>query len=140
LLKKFTPDIVQLPLNVFDQRLVHGGWLKRLKDEGVEIHVRSVFLQGLLLMSLDDIPVYFDPIRPLLARWHGSARDQGMSTIQAALAFVRDLPEIDTVLIGVESLPQLQVCLDNFSNPLPFDAKGLACDDPAFVNPAFWRR
>lgn len=140
ILRRFTPDLVQLPLNVFDQRLIHSGWLQRLHDKGVEIHVRSVFLQGLLLMPLEDIPTYYEPIRPLLTRWHAAVREQGMSLVQAALAFVRDLSEVDHVLVGVESVSQFQVCLQDFSNPASFDAAGLACDDPAFVNPVFWRK
>lgn len=140
LLRRFTPDLVQLPLNVFDQRLIHSGWLQRLHDRGVEIHVRSVFLQGLLLMPLENIPTYFEPIRSLLARWHAAAQEQGMSLVQAALAFVRDLPEVDHVLIGVESVSQFQACLQDFSTPASFDAAGLACDHPAFVNPVLWRK
>jgi len=140
LLRKFTPDLVQLPLNVFDQRLIHSGWLQRLRDKRVEIHVRSVFLQGLLLMPLEDIPTYFEPIRPLLARWHAAALEQGISLVQAALAFVRDLSEVDHVLVGVESVSQFQACLQDFLTPASFDAAGLACGDPAFVNPVLWRK
>lgn len=140
LLRRFTPDLVQMPLNVFDQRLIHSGWLQHLHDKGVEIHVRSVFLQGLLLMPLEDIPAYFEPIRSLLARWHAAAREQGMSLVQAALAFVRDLPEVDHVLIGVESVSQFQACLQDFLTPASFDAAGLGCGDPAFVNPVLWRK
>lgn len=140
LLRRFTPDLVQLPLNVFDQRLIHSGWLQRLHDKGVEIHVRSVFLQGLLLMPLEDIPTYFEPIRPLLARWHAAAREQGMSLVQAALAFVRDQSAVAHVLVGVESGSQFQTCLHDFLTPASFDAAGLTCDDPAFVNPVLWRK
>lgn len=140
LLRRFTPDLVQLPLNVFDQRLIHSGWLQRLRDKGVEIHVRSVFLQGLLLMPLEDVPAYFESIRPLLARWHAAAREQGMSLVQAALAFARDLPEVDHVLVGVESVSQFQACFQDFLTPASFDAAGLTCDDPAFVNPVLWRK
>lgn len=140
LLQIFTPDLVQLPLNVFDQRLIHSGWLQRLCEKGVEIHVRSVFLQGLLLMPLEEIPTYFKPIRPLLESWHAAAREQGMSLVQAALAFVRDLSEVDQVLVGVETVSQFQACLQDFLTPASFDAVGLACDDPAFVNPVLWRK
>lgn len=140
LLRKFTPDLIQLPLNVFDQRLIHSGWLQHLHDKGVEIHVRSVFLQGLLLMPLEDIPNYFEPIRPLLARWHAATREQGISLVQAALAFVRDLSAVARVLVGVESVSQFQACLHDFLTPSSFDAAGLACDDPAFMNPVLWRK
>ena len=139
LLREFTPDLVQLPLNVFDQRLIHSGWLQRLHEKGVEIHARSVFLQGLLLMPLTNIPTFFDPVRPLLECWHAAASAQGLSLVQAALAFVRDLSEVDHLLIGVESLMQFQSCLDDFSFPAKFDATGLACDNASFVNPSLWK-
>src|SRR5262249_17350751 len=48
-LARHQPDLVQLPLNVLDQRLLAGGQITRLKSAGVEIHARSAFLQGLLL-------------------------------------------------------------------------------------------
>lgn len=138
-LKVFKPDIVQLPVSVFDQRMLSNGQLERLHKEGVEIHARSVFLQGLLLMPLDKIPAYFDPIRPLLVRWHANAKAQGMTLVQAALSFVRDLPYVGTVLVGVEDMGQFQTCLEDFSIEASFDASNLACNDPMFVNPALWK-
>jgi aryl-alcohol dehydrogenase-like predicted oxidoreductase len=133
------PDIIQLPLSVLDQRMLMSGQLERLKKEGVEIHVRSVFLQGLLLMPLNQIPAYFDPIRPLLTRWHTAAHTQGMSLVQAALSFVRDIPYVDTVLIGVESLEQFQSCLEDYAIDTSFDGSNLECADPRYVNPSFWK-
>lgn len=138
-LKVFKPDIVQLPVSVFDQRMLSNGQLERLKEEGVEVHARSVFLQGLLLMPLDKVPAYFDPIRPLMVRWHANAKAQGMTLVQAALSFVRDLPYIDTVLVGVEDMGQFESCLEDFSVETSFDASSLACNDPMFVNPALWK-
>jgi aryl-alcohol dehydrogenase-like predicted oxidoreductase len=139
ILRVFRPDIVQLPLNVLDQRLLRSGHLERLKEAGAEIHVRSVFLQGLLLMPLDRLPAYFAPIRPLLSRWHDAARDQGVTTTQAALAFVRSLPWVDVVLAGVESQAQLAATHADYLALPGFDASGLACDDPHFVNPMHWQ-
>ena len=101
LLKKFTPDLIQLPLNVMDQRMLASGHLELLKNKGVEIHVRSVFLQGLLLMPLSNISAFFEPIRPLLTHWHAAALTQGLTANQAALNFVKNLPYIDTALAGL---------------------------------------
>lgn len=138
-LKIFKPDIVQLPISVLDQRLLLNGQLERMKNDGIEIHARSVFLQGLLLMPLSRVPAYFDPIRPLLTHWHSAAEAQGMSLVEAALSFVRDIPYVDTVLVGVESLAQIQSGLEDFSIDASFDASNLACSDPMFINPALWR-
>lgn len=139
LLKKLRPDLIQLPVNVLDQRLLKDGTLARLHDAGVEIHVRSVFLQGLLLMPLEQVPSYFSPIRNLLESWHAAAKSQGLSLVQAALTFARDIPYIDTVLVGVENLEQFHACCNDFSHPSTFDASGLACDNPEFLNPALWK-
>ena len=51
--------MIQCPYNIFDRRLVNQGGIKYMKRHKIEIHVRSVFLQGLLLMPLKDIPSYF---------------------------------------------------------------------------------
>ena len=138
-LKIFNPDLVQLPLNVFDQRMLESGHLELLKSRGTEIHVRSVFLQGLLLMPLNDVPSFFKPIYPSLVRWSDAAREQGFTPHQAAIAFVKNMPHVDTVLVGLESFPQLNDCLDSFSTDRKFDASGLACNDPVFVNPSMWK-
>jgi aryl-alcohol dehydrogenase-like predicted oxidoreductase len=137
-MKIFKPDIVQLPISVLDQRLLLNGQLARMKKAGVEIHARSVFLQGLLLMPLNSVPAYFDPIRPLLGQWHAAAEAQGLTPVQAALSFVRDIPYVDTVLVGVENLEQFRSCCVDFSVLATFDASGLACHDPMYINPALW--
>ena len=52
-------DIIQIPFNIFDRRLLESGMIDILHDQGIEIHSRSVFLQGLLLMSEKDRPSIF---------------------------------------------------------------------------------
>ncbi len=137
-LRVFRPDIVQLPLSVLDQRLLRSGHLELLKRSGVEIHVRSVFLQGLLLMPVERVPAFFDPVRPLLARWHTAVAARGLTPTQAALAFVRDLAAVDVVLVGVENARQLSQCVTDFTSAEPFDGSELACDDARYVNPMNW--
>lgn len=139
ILKKFKPDLIQLPLSVLDQRMLASGHLELLKNEGVEIHVRSVFLQGLLLMPLTNIHVFFEPIRPLLSRWHAAAHAEGLTVNQAALAFVKNIPYVDTVLVGLDNLAQFRSCFDDFAMEITFDATGLASNDPCFVNPSLWQ-
>jgi aryl-alcohol dehydrogenase-like predicted oxidoreductase len=138
-LRDFRPDIVQLPLNVLDQRLLRDGTLAELKAVGVEVHVRSVFLQGLLLLDLERIPSYFEPMRPLLARWHAQAGAQRLTLPEASLSFVRELPEVDMVIVGAESLAQMHEITTAYRTPVAVDASGLACQDPQWVDPRRWR-
>lgn len=139
LLEHFTPDIVQLPLNVLDQRLIEDGSLSLLKSRGVEVHARSALLQGLLVMAPSEVPAYFEPIRHKLAAWHDACQEQSMSPLQAALGFVCDTEGVDRCLIGVQSLSQLKACLHAVELPGGFLGQGMASNDPAFVNPAQWR-
>lgn len=139
ILNLFLPDIVQLPLNVLDQRLLLSGHIALLKDLGVEIHARSVFLQGLLLAPVDSIPSYFQPIRENLMRWQGAVlKKQKLSLTQAALAFVRDCPGVDVVLVGVDNVDHFKTCFSDFTVAPSFDASGLACEDAKFLNPNNW--
>jgi aryl-alcohol dehydrogenase-like predicted oxidoreductase len=138
-LRSFRPDIVQLPLNVLDQRLLLDGTLAMLKSEGIEVHVRSVFLQGLLLIDLTRIPTYFEPMRPLLNRWHARAHVQDLTLPQAALSFVREQSAVDTVIVGAESLIQLREITAAFRTPGICDASDLACQDVEWVDPRRWK-
>jgi len=139
LLKRFKPDLIQLPVNILDQRLVKTGHIQKLKEHGVEVHARSVFLQGLLLMSPDKVSAYFDPVRKLLRQCREAATDQGMTPVQAALAYVRDLPGVDRIVVGVTSEYELRQCAEDFARTGLFSGEGLGCDEKAFVNPALWR-
>jgi aryl-alcohol dehydrogenase-like predicted oxidoreductase len=138
-LARFTPDLVQLPLNVFDQRLIVDGSLARLAAHGVDIHVRSVFLQGLLLMPPGSAPAYFDPWREQIQAWHAACAERKVLPQQAALAFVCDLSEVSCCLIGVQNIAQLEQALTGLDTVPPFDAAPFACSDPALLNPVNWR-
>ena len=90
-------------------------------------------------MPLDNIPVFFEPIRPLLARWHFAAREQGLTVNQAALSFVKNIPFVNTVIVGLDNLTQFRSCVDDFMLETNFDAAELACSNPLFVNPSLWQ-
>lgn len=139
LLDRFTPDLVQLPLNVFDQRLIADGSLARLSSLGVEIHARSAFLQGLLLMPPESAPTYFAPWQEKLRAWHATCATRGVLPQHAALAFVCDRPEITCCLIGVQNQAQLSDTLTGLDEAPRSDAAAFACNDPALLNPATWR-
>ncbi len=138
-LRRYDLDLIQLPLNVLDQRLLQGGQLDQLKARGVEIHVRSIFLQGLLLMEVADLPVYFSPVRDHLTRYRADCQRHGLSALQAALAFVHALPQVDTLVCGVNSGTQLQEILEAAS--ISTDTSWMcsyALRDPAILNPSLW--
>ncbi len=141
ILHRFTPDLVQVPVNVLDQRLLNGGQLKRLKQAGVEIHSRSAFLQGLLLMDAAALNPYFAPYVGILESFSREARNKGFSQLQATLKFVMDIVEIDHVIVGVCSGSELQQIVAA-ATALPANTisyERFACADEGLVNPALWK-
>lgn len=112
-----SPDIVQLPINVLDRRLIEDGTLAFLKAKGVEIHSRSAFLQGLLLMKEAEVPSKLLPWVPVLRAWHNECNRQGVTPLKAALNFVTKLNEIDRCIVGVESPSISWSVLAHFPNP-----------------------
>ena len=137
----FTPDLIQVPLNVLDQRLVSGGHLERLRRSGVEVHARSVFLQGLLLMDPQTVDTYFEPMRIRLENYHNDMTAIGSTPLQGALQFALSRTEVDTVLVGVCSRRELEEIRSAVIHPTSteIDFSRWAVNDPRFVDPSQWR-
>jgi aryl-alcohol dehydrogenase-like predicted oxidoreductase len=131
-------DLVQAPFNLVDRRLQASGWLHRLKDEGVEIHTRSAFLQGLLLMPQNAIPKKFAAWSDLWKKWHAWLAHGTVSAVQACLAFSLSFPEIERIVVGADSVSQLQQIITAASNVAPIDLPDLHCDAENLINPARW--
>jgi hypothetical protein len=133
------PDIVQAPCSVLDRRLIRSGWLGRLKSQGTRVHFRSVFLQGLLLMPASRRPVYFDRWRGLLDGWSDWCLTQKVSPLSAALAFACGVAGMERIVVGVESVAQLQEILAAASGEAPIAPDYLASDDRDLLEPSRWR-
>ncbi|NEO46433.1 MAG: aldo/keto reductase [Moorea sp. SIO4A3] len=138
LLAEFEFDMVQAPFNVLDRRLIQSGWLDRLHQSGVEVHVRSVFLQGLLLMEPAARPVQFGRWNTLWDQWQQWLADTNLTPLQACLRFGLNQPGIDRVLVGVDSLVQFQEILEAATGEIPELPDTLHCDDLDLINPARW--
>jgi aryl-alcohol dehydrogenase-like predicted oxidoreductase len=134
----FSFDLIQAPFNLIDQRLLHSGWMKKLKDSGVEIHTRSTFLQGLLLMKEIDIPPKFSPWKHLWKKWHDWLAENNISALQASLAFSLSFSEIDRVVVGADSHQQLKEIINATNNLLNIDLPNLLSTDENLINPANW--
>ena len=133
-------EVVQLPLNILDQRFLRDGTLEELHAEGVEVHVRSVFLQGLLLMKPEELPVRLTAAELPLRRFHEMRRQHGLSRIEAALAFVRERACVDVVVVGANSARELAECVSAMGMGLErgMDFAALAVEDPEVIDPRRW--
>lgn len=143
LLERYDFDLIQLPVNVLDQRLINNGYLSRLKEKDIEIHARTVFLQGLLLIDPEQLHSFFNPIKPLLFKYRQFLNSHGLSPIEGSLGFVKIIPEIDYVIIGVNNLEQLKDSLQYFNrtyNDSLFSTfKEFSINDLNYLNPYLWK-
>ncbi|OSO90612.1 aldo/keto reductase [Cylindrospermopsis raciborskii CENA303] len=139
LFNHFSFDLVQAPFNVVDRSLDQSGWLNRLSGLGVEVHVRSIFLQGLLLMQAEQRPAYFQSWAALWKAWEEWLLVTGITPLQACLAFVLHYPGINRVVVGVDSLEQLQEILSATRIKSVTLPDYLYSNDTDLINPAQWR-
>lgn len=138
---RFPIDLVQLPLNVYDQRFLHSGLLRLLRQKNVEIHVRSVFLQGLLLLPEQQMYGYFAPFRARQSHFHSHVSAMGLTPYQACLGYCLAQPEVDRVIIGCETVDQVRMLAEACATRSPLLQQGMelfSSNDEALINPSFW--
>lgn len=135
---RFQFDLIQAPFSLVDRRLQRTGWLQRLKDEGIEIHTRSAFLQGVLLMSQATRPAKFASWSELWSTWHEWLSRHSGSAVQACLAFPLSFSEIDRVVVGADSVSQLGQIISAVASAAPVDFPDLHCEAENLINPARW--
>jgi aryl-alcohol dehydrogenase-like predicted oxidoreductase len=133
-------DLVQLPINVLDQRALKDGTLALLKARGVEVHARSVFLQGALLADPMRLPSHFADHRGALSAVAGAAARSGLSPLALCLRFVLERTGAHRAIVGVTTLAELReiIAAAGDSTPLPDDLEFLACDDVRLIDPSLW--
>ncbi len=146
LLKHFRFDLIQLPINIFDQRLLEGDILYNLKKRDIEIHARSIFLQGLIFMNENSLPLSLINAAPYVKKIEDISSQLGISRGEIAMLFIDSISEIDKIVIGVEKLTQLKQNIDTFNkvntiNDLksnisftPFSIK-----DETIIDPSKWK-
>ncbi len=139
LIRNFDFDIVQAPMNVFDRRLYTSGWLNYLKEQEIEVHVRSVFLQGLLLMDAKQRPESFNKWSHLFKNFDIWLMEESISALEACLGFVKEFEHVDKIIVGVNSLPQLINIIKVMENNKKINAPyNLYSEVDELINPVKW--
>lgn len=130
-------DILQVPGNVVDRRLLDSRQVGVLHDAGVEIHVRSVFLQGLLLARPDNIPARFAALVPVVSALHRKADEEATSVAGLLVQQIRDHPVADALVLGATSVAELDQLIEAFAD---VSRERLAFDDVPveIIDPRLW--
>ena len=132
-------DFVQFPLNLFDRTFLQGDYLHELKSRGLTLEVRSIFLQGLLLMSVSDLPRQFNPwIAKFKEFDHLLSEFKSFTRLAACIGFIRSIVEIDRVVFGVQQKDELDQIMQAFKKPKLQLYPDIASTDPQLINPSLW--
>ena len=138
-------DVIQLPINIFDLRLIKNQFLNELIENNVIVFARSIFLQGLLFLEPNKLPLHLSLASKYLKTLNEISNNLGISIAELAVTFVRDLPGIDSLVLGVESVDQLNHNRRLIQSP-PMDDKTkeiilneFSMIPDNLINPALWK-
>ena len=127
-------DLIQVPFNIFDKKFL--PYMKELHDKGVEIHVRSTFLQGLFFKDRETLPDKLKPMKKYLLQLNEFTKQSGLSISEIALNYNLQNPYIDGVLIGVDNVEQLKTNLSSVKE-MPIDIE-IEVKEQELLNPVNW--
>ncbi len=140
LARRFLPDIIQAPASLLDQRLLTDGSLMTVRDLGVEVHLRSIFLNGLLFRPPPGrVPPELRAAQARLSRARRMIAEGRSDPLQAALGFALSRPEASAVIVGVATAAELSAVIAAAASPPPdLDWDDMALEDPEALDPRRW--
>lgn len=127
-------DLIQVPFNIFDKKFL--PLMKEVHDKGVEVHVRSTFLQGLFFKDRDTLPEKLKPMKKYLLQLDEFSKQSGLSISEIALNYNLQNPYIDGVLFGVDNVDQLKSNLASVKDT-PIDIE-IKVNEQELLNPVNW--
>lgn len=138
--EEFKIDVVQFPYSIFNTELDTTGLISYLRKHKIEIHVRSIFLQGLLLMGSQERGSYFKKWDVLFERWESWIIKNDISKIEACVSYVLQNKYIDKIILGIDTKEHLQEILEIFKKSNHKEIPNLfSCEDQKLTNPLNWR-
>ena len=133
-------DVVQFPLNIFNRKILETGLIEFLKEKNIEVHIRSIFLQGLLLMKKENRNPYFKNWSELFSQWDRFLINNKISNLEACLHFILSLKKIDKIIIGIDSFKhfeEISEIVESYKNK-KYNFK-FSSNNESLINPSKWR-
>lgn len=138
-------NFMQLPYSIFDQRMKAGGVFDIAKKANTQIHSRSAFIQGLILMKEEEVPSFLEKAKPIIRKIDKICKMYGLSRIELAMGFVKKQEEISHLVFGVDNIEQLREDIEVFQKDLSNDLiESIAHEfkdiETDIVMPSLWKR
>ena len=123
----------QIPMSIFDQRLIASGMTDKLADRGITVFVRSVFLQGLFFLDPDKItdPILLEHAAPKIRLLRECAEHEGMSIAELAISYMRDVRGVTSLVLGADTADQVK------ANAAYFETKSVSEETADTIKKAF---
>ena len=141
---KVLPEIIQLPMNILDTRLYRNGILTDLNNLGIEIHVRSIFLQGLFYLTELELKENFSEVIPYLDTLRSISESANVSVAELSLLWLASLEQVSKIVVGIDNLSQLHGHLETIQKSVGtayFDeALSIHFNNEQILNPSLWRK
>jgi len=139
LFNKFNFNVVQIPFNIIDRRPIQSNIFDKLSQSGIEIQIRSIFLQGLLFMPKETLLILFEKWSKLWNNWQDFLDINNLTPLEACLNYVYSYSGIDKYIIGVNNSKQLSQILKTKINKKIVFPKNLFLNDVNLLNPYNWK-
>lgn len=135
--RNYKPDIIQCPYNLIDRRLENNNLLKFFHQNKIQVDVRSIFLQGILLSNTKKIPAKFKIWKKLFKKFENWSMKNKINKINACVSFIFKNKHISRALIGVDNLEQFKEILSlKLHKNIKFP--NLRSNDQNLINPSKW--
>lgn len=138
-------EFMQLPYSIFDQRMEKSGVFEAAKNDGIQIHSRSAFIQGLILMEEDEVPPFLAKAKPIVGKISLLCQRHGLSRISLAMNYVKQQSRISHLVFGVDNIGQLKENIQIFQEDIPAGiiediAKEFTDIEADIVMPSLWKK
>ena len=133
-------DVLQYPINVFNQEFLNCKEINLLKESGVELHARSIFLQGILLMKTNELDDYFNVIKRDHKKYLNFLKEKNLSRLMGAVNFIKTINEIDAAVFGVQNHEELKEIIHAFNSKIVnLKYKNFFIKNKKITNPSLWK-
>jgi len=141
ILNVFQPDIIQCPVNILDTRLLVDNYLSNLSKMGIEVHIRSIFLQGTLISSYETLPNGFEQFNDIWEDWRLWLNSNNLLPVEACIRFANSIKGVDKIIFGVNSISHLKEIFCHYNkSPIHEKPKWRSALKPGLIDPRLWKK
>jgi aryl-alcohol dehydrogenase-like predicted oxidoreductase len=132
-------SVFQLPESVMGRNEINRDELTDLYQQGNRLEVRSIFLQGLLLSNLSDLPVFFKPVKNVLGEFWKACKRDNILPLEACVLYAKSIPWASTVVVGAQDRIQLEEIVEALRSTKRIDFTRYPILPEHFLDPRNWQ-